>query len=148
MFSPLLYVMSCPEPICCREQVKLYLFTSCVNRWLSVLICVWVCGCLCVFVCVCGCCAHILIRCYQMPSVAWQVWYCSLVVFGCGVYRCGCGCFFFFFFLRDFIFKKTLFEKLQYLKQEWVWVCYYIVCQSEQTKPWECLFFLLTEIGQ
>ena len=26
--------------------------------------------------------------------------------------------FFFFFFLRDFIFKKTLFEKLQYLKQE------------------------------
>ena len=23
-----------------------------------------------------------------------------------------------FFFLRDFIFKKTLFEKLQYLKQE------------------------------
>ena len=24
----------------------------------------------------------------------------------------------FFFFLRDFIFKKTLFEKLQYLKQE------------------------------
>ena len=25
---------------------------------------------------------------------------------------------FFFFFLRDFIFKKTLFEKLQYLKQE------------------------------
>ena len=25
--------------------------------------------------------------------------------------------FFFFFFLRDFIFKKTLFEKLQYLKQ-------------------------------
>ena len=26
--------------------------------------------------------------------------------------------FFFIFFLRDFIFKKTLFEKLQYLKQE------------------------------
>ena len=26
--------------------------------------------------------------------------------------------FFFFFFLRDFIFKKTLFEKLQYLKEE------------------------------
>ena len=26
--------------------------------------------------------------------------------------------FYFFFFLRDFIFKKTLFEKLQYLKQE------------------------------
>ena len=26
--------------------------------------------------------------------------------------------FFFFFFLRDFIFKKTLFEKPQYLKQE------------------------------
>ena len=26
--------------------------------------------------------------------------------------------YFFFFFLRDFIFKKTLFEKLQYLKQE------------------------------
>ena len=26
--------------------------------------------------------------------------------------------FFFFFFLRDFIFKKTLFEKIQYLKQE------------------------------
>ena len=26
--------------------------------------------------------------------------------------------FFFFFFLRDFIFKKTLFEKLQYLKQK------------------------------
>ena len=25
---------------------------------------------------------------------------------------------FFFFFLRDFIFKKTLFEKLQYLKQD------------------------------
>ena len=25
---------------------------------------------------------------------------------------------FFFFFERDFIFKKTLFEKLQYLKQE------------------------------
>ena len=24
----------------------------------------------------------------------------------------------FFFFFRDFIFKKTLFEKLQYLKQE------------------------------
>ena len=33
--------------------------------------------------------------------------------------------FFFFFFLRDFIFKKTLFEKLQYLKQEGksTWVC-------------------------
>ena len=28
--------------------------------------------------------------------------------------------FFFFFFWRDFIFKKTLFEKLQYLKQEQV----------------------------
>ena len=28
------------------------------------------------------------------------------------------GDFFFFFFLRDFTFKKTLFEKLQYLKQE------------------------------
>ena len=26
--------------------------------------------------------------------------------------------FIFIFFLRDFIFKKTLFEKLQYLKQE------------------------------
>ena len=26
--------------------------------------------------------------------------------------------FLFIFFLRDFIFKKTLFEKLQYLKQE------------------------------
>ena len=26
--------------------------------------------------------------------------------------------FFFFFFLRDLTFKKTLFEKLQYLKQE------------------------------
>ena len=26
--------------------------------------------------------------------------------------------YFFIFFLRDFIFKKTLFEKLQYLKQE------------------------------
>ena len=26
--------------------------------------------------------------------------------------------FFFFFFLRDFIFKKTLFEKLHYVKQE------------------------------
>ena len=26
--------------------------------------------------------------------------------------------FFFFFFLRDFIFKKTLFEKLQHPKQE------------------------------
>ena len=26
---------------------------------------------------------------------------------------------FIYFFLRDFIFKKTLFEKLQYLKQEW-----------------------------
>ena len=25
---------------------------------------------------------------------------------------------FIYFFLRDFIFKKTLFEKLQYLKQE------------------------------
>ena len=25
---------------------------------------------------------------------------------------------YYFFFLRDFIFKKTLFEKLQYLKQE------------------------------
>ena len=29
-----------------------------------------------------------------------------------------CSLIFFFFFLRDFIFKKTLFEKLQYLKQE------------------------------
>ena len=28
----------------------------------------------------------------------------------------GIDAFFFFFFLRDFIFKKTLFEKLQYLK--------------------------------
>ena len=27
------------------------------------------------------------------------------------------------FFLRDFIFKKTLFEKLQYLKQENILVC-------------------------
>ena len=26
--------------------------------------------------------------------------------------------FFFFFFFEEFIFKKTLFEKLQYLKQE------------------------------
>ena len=30
--------------------------------------------------------------------------------------------FFFFFFLRDFIFKKTLFEKLQYLKQELLYI--------------------------
>ena len=29
----------------------------------------------------------------------------------------------FFFFLRDFIFKKTLFEKLQYLKQEQLITC-------------------------
>ena len=33
--------------------------------------------------------------------------------------------FFFFFFLRDFIFKKTLFEKPQHLKQE-----QYIYCMS------------------
>ena len=29
----------------------------------------------------------------------------------------------FYFFLRDFIFKKTLFEKLQYLKQE-IFICF------------------------
>ena len=34
----------------------------------------------------------------------------------------------FFFFLRDFIFKKTLFEKHQYLKQEHIYVC--IVCHN------------------
>ena len=38
-------------------------------------------------------------------AVAYQTWV-QLVKFF----------FFFFFFLRDFIFKKTLFEKLQYLK--------------------------------
>ena len=38
--------------------------------------------------------------------------------------------YFFFFFLRDFIFKKTLFEKLQYLKQAYyyinkhIWILY------------------------
>ena len=41
--------------------------------------------------------------------------------------------FFFFFFLRDFVFKKTLFEKLQYLKQE----------QQETSAPFASLVGLL-----
>ena len=40
--------------------------------------------------------------------------------------------FFFFFFLRDFIFKKTIFEKPQHLKQEQIaklkHMCRYGIC--------------------
>ena len=35
----------------------------------------------------------------------------------------GTYCYFLLFFLRDFIFKKTIFEKLQYLKQEQYCYC-------------------------
>ena len=61
--------------------------------------------------------------------------------------------FFFFFFLRDFIFKKTLFEKLQYLKQDAKLCSYYwdltlnLTCKISLFFLYQILFQVIKELN-